>query len=161
MWAAEAGIELRQSYNRLAPRLAMQAGRYAHARQVRRMRKAPRKLKGYTGRVMRDLRRHLDEIPDGALRTRGPEALWRVSRPLHQGPKSRGKIYALHAPEVDGISKGKARVRYEFGTRVSIATTIGGGVRGRPGASSLACGPCREPPVTGIRWLKRWSRSRH
>ncbi len=38
--AAEVGIELRQSYNRLAPRLAMQVGRNAHARQFRRMRKA-------------------------------------------------------------------------------------------------------------------------
>ncbi|GHE00870.1 IS5 family transposase [Allgaiera indica] len=125
--AAEAGIELRQSYNRLAPRLAMQVGRYAHARQFRRMRKALRKLKGYTGRVMRDLRRHLDEIPDGALRDRVLEALWLVSRLLHQGPKSQGKIYALHEPEVDCISKGKARVRYEFGTKVSIATTLTGG----------------------------------
>ena len=125
--AAEAGIELRQSYNRLAPRLAMQVGRYAHARQFRRMRKALRKLKGYTGRVMRDLRRHLDEIPDGALRTRVLDKLWLVSRLLHQGPKSQGKIYALHEPEVDCISKGKARVRYEFGTKVSIATTVDGG----------------------------------
>ena len=50
--AAEAGVELRQSYARLAPRLAAKAGRYAHARQFRRMRKALRTLKGYTGRVM-------------------------------------------------------------------------------------------------------------
>ncbi|GHE02934.1 hypothetical protein GCM10008024_24300 [Allgaiera indica] len=128
--AAEAGIELRQTYNRLAPRLALQVGRYAHARQFRRMRKALRKLKGYTGRVMRDLRRHLDEIPGGTLRDRVVEALWLVSRLLHQGPKSQGKIYALHEPEVDCISKGKARMRYEFGTKVSIATTIDGGFVG-------------------------------
>lgn len=31
----------------------------------------------------------------------------------------------LHEPDVDCISKGKARGRYEFGTKVSIATTIG------------------------------------
>lgn len=54
--AREAGVELRQSYARLAPRLAMQVGRYAHARQFRRMRKGLRKLRGYTGRVLRDLR---------------------------------------------------------------------------------------------------------
>jgi IS5 family transposase len=35
-----------------------------------------------------------------------------------------GKIYALHEPEVDCISKGKARVRYEFGCKVSVATTL-------------------------------------
>jgi IS5 family transposase len=41
--AAEAGIDLRQSYARLAPRLAVKVGRYAHARQFKRMRKALRK----------------------------------------------------------------------------------------------------------------------
>ena len=68
--AQEAGVELRQSYARLAPRLALQVGRYAHAKQFRRMRKALKKLKGYTGRVMRDLRRHLDDTPEGPLRDR-------------------------------------------------------------------------------------------
>ena len=48
--ADEAGVTLRQTYNRLAPRLALQAGRHAHARQFRRMRKALKQLKGYTGR---------------------------------------------------------------------------------------------------------------
>ena len=68
--AQEAGVELRQSYARLAPRLALQVGRYAHAKQFKRMRKALKKQKGYTGRVIRDLRRHLDDIPEGSLRDR-------------------------------------------------------------------------------------------
>ncbi|MEA5163470.1 IS5 family transposase [Cereibacter johrii] len=125
--ARDAGIELRQSYARLAPRLAAQVGRYAHAKQFRRMRKALRTLKGYTGRVMRDIRRQLDEIPEGPLRERVLDKLVLVSRLLHQRPKDPGKIYSLHEPEVDCISKGKARVRYEFGTKVSIATTLKGG----------------------------------
>uniref|UniRef100_A4WPA8 Transposase InsH N-terminal domain-containing protein n=1 Tax=Cereibacter sphaeroides (strain ATCC 17025 / ATH 2.4.3) TaxID=349102 RepID=A4WPA8_CERS5 len=110
--AQEAGIELRQSCARLAPRLAAQVGRYAHAKQFRRMRKALRTLKGYTGRVMRDIRRQLDEIPEGPLRERVLDKLVLVSRLLHQAPKDPGKIYSLHEPEVDCISKGKARVRY-------------------------------------------------
>ncbi|MEW6748018.1 MAG: IS5 family transposase [Planctomycetota bacterium] len=125
--AGEAGIELRQSYARLAPRLAAQVGRYAHAKQFKRMRKALRTLKGYTGRVLRDLRRQLDEIPEGPLRERVLDKLVLVSRLLRQTSKDRGKIYALHEPQVDCISKGKARVRYEFGTKVSVATTLDGG----------------------------------
>ena len=125
--AGEAGIELRQSYARLAPRLAAQVGRYAHAKQFKRMRKALRTLKGYTGRVLRDLRRQLDEIPEGPLRERVLDKLVLVSRLLHQTPKDAGKIYALHEPQVDCISKGKARVRYEFGCKVSVATTLKGG----------------------------------
>jgi IS5 family transposase len=125
--AREAGLELRQSYARLAPRLAAQVGRYAHARQFKRLRKALRKLKGYTGRVLRDLRRQLDEVPQGPLRERVLDKLVLVSRLLRQTPKSTGKIYALHEPQVDCISKGKARVRYEFGCKVSVATTLDGG----------------------------------
>ena len=125
--ARKAGIDLRQSYARLAPRLAAQVGRYAHARQFKRMRKALRQLKGYVGRVRRDLRRYLQDIPEGALRGRVLEALWLVGRLLKQTPKSKNKLYSLHEPEVDCISKGKARIRYEFGTKVSLATTLDGG----------------------------------
>src|SRR3712207_8481637 len=57
--AGKAGIDLRQNYNRLAPRLAARAGRHAHARQFRRMRRALRTLKGYKGRVLRDIGRKI------------------------------------------------------------------------------------------------------
>ncbi|TGN30791.1 IS5/IS1182 family transposase, partial [Paracoccus liaowanqingii] len=109
---------------RLAPRLAVRIGRYAHARQFKRMGKALKQLRGYTGRVLRDIRRQLDGIAEGSFRERVLDTLVLVGRLLHQTPKSRGKIYALHEPEVDCISKGKARKRYEFGTKVSLATTI-------------------------------------
>ena len=41
--ADEGGITLRQNYNRLAVRI----GRYAHARQFKRMGKALKQLRGY------------------------------------------------------------------------------------------------------------------
>ena len=134
--AQEAGVDLRQSYARLSPRLATQVGRSAHAKQLRRMRKALKRLNGYTGRVMRDLRRHLDDVATGPLRDQIIAKLALVSQRLHQQPKGSDKIYALHEPEIDCISKGKARVRYEFGCKVSIATTLdpivnGGFVVGR------------------------------
>lgn len=44
----EAGVELSQSYARLDPRQALQVGPYAHAKQFKRMRKALKKLKGYS-----------------------------------------------------------------------------------------------------------------
>lgn len=122
--AQEAGVELRQSCARLAPQLALQVSRYSHAKQFKRMRKALKKLKGYTGRVMCDLRRHLQDMPEGCLRDRIIAKLALVSQLLHQPPKGADKIYALHEPEVDCISKGKARVRYEFGCKVSVTTTL-------------------------------------
>jgi len=121
--AHEAGLPLRQSYARLGPRLAQQVGRYAHARQFKRMRKALRRLRGYTGRVMRDVRRRIGTIENDSLRARIEAELALVARLLAQKPRDKRKLYALHEPDVDCISKGKARKRYEFGCKVSVATT--------------------------------------
>jgi IS5 family transposase len=42
-----------------------------------------------------------------------------------QQQRQRGpKVYSLHAPEVECIGKGKAHRPYEFGVKVSVATTI-------------------------------------
>jgi IS5 family transposase len=50
-----------------------------------------------------------------------------ANRLLAQKPKDKSKLYSLHEPAVDCISKGKAHKRYEFGTKVSVATTNRGG----------------------------------
>lgn len=115
--AQEADLSLRQSYARLAPRLSGQVGRYAHARQFKRMRKALRRLKGYTGRVVRDIQRQLGRVTDNSLRQRIKVEVALVDRLLRQKLKDKGKLYALHEPAVDCISKGKARV---------IAATVAG-----------------------------------
>jgi transposase, IS5 family len=136
--ARKVGIRLRQNHNRKAPRLAARAGRHAHARQFRRMRKVLRTLKGYTGRVLRDVRRQAHKVAEGRLRAQVLDRLDLVARLLQQTPRSTGKVYALHEPAVDCIAKGKARVRYEFGTKVSVATTLAEGfvvgMRSMPGS---------------------------
>lgn len=52
--------------------------------------------------------------------------------------KDKSKLYTLHSPEVECISKGKARTPYEFGVKVSIATTLKEnlvvGMRSMPGS---------------------------
>ena len=117
--ARQYGLSLRQNYNRLAPCLVRQVAQYAHARQFKRMRRALRALRSRVGRVQRDIERQLQRVP---LEAR--ERLGRTRRILLQRPKDKNKLYALHAPEVECISKGKARVRYEFGVKVSIVTTL-------------------------------------
>lgn len=52
------------------------------------------------------------------------DPLHRTGRILTQRTIDRNKPYALHAPEVGCIRKGKAGTRYEFGVKVSIATTL-------------------------------------
>ncbi|MGF6604375.1 IS5 family transposase [Paraburkholderia sp. GAS448] len=134
--AARHGLKLRQNYNREAPRLASQISRYAHAKQYKRMRKTLRTLRSRVGRVMRDVERQLDAVAD-CSRAALQELIGRTKRILSQKPKDRNKLYALHAPEVECLAKGKARKPYEFGVKVSIKTThkegLVVGMRSMPG----------------------------
>ena len=119
--AKKAGIRLRQGHTRLAKKAAMKAGRYAHAKQFKRMRRELKRLRTYLGRVFRDVCRKIDGHLD--LAARFSELLGLVERLLAQKPDESDKLYALHAPEVVCISKGKAHKRYEFGCKVGIAAT--------------------------------------
>ena len=74
-------------------------------------------------RVYREVTRKLGQLPEQA-QTKAKNLLHRVSRILTQQPRDKRKLYALHAPEVECISKGKARTPYEFGVKVTIATTL-------------------------------------
>jgi IS5 family transposase len=116
--AKRAGLSLRQSYVRVAPQLLKQQSRYAHARQFKRARSCTRQLKSRLGRVVRDIRRKA-KVLEGDLKT----FIERAERLLEQSRESHGKLYSIDAPEVECISKGKAHKRYEFGCKVSVATT--------------------------------------
>ena len=130
------GIRLRQNYNREAPRLAVKVGRYAHAKQYRRMQASLKALRTLVGRVWRDIDRKLD-WQDDVQATKASSILTRVKRLLEQKPKDKNKLYSLHAPEVECIGKGKARHPYEFGAKVTVATThkegLIVGIRSLPG----------------------------
>ena len=115
------GVRLRQSYVRVGPRRLVQTNRYAHARQYKRMRRQVRKLHTYLGRVVRDIERKI--ATDAQLQSVFGDELTLARRLLTQKKDSSNKLYSLHAPEVECISKGKAHKRYEFGVKASIAVT--------------------------------------
>jgi transposase, IS5 family len=119
--AAKHGVKLRQSYHRLGKRALRLANRYAHARQMRRARREIRRLKTFLGRVARDVGRKIGGRP--GLAPHFAQPLARVARLLAQHKLDHGKLYALHAPEVECLAKGKAHKRYEFGVKVSVAAT--------------------------------------
>jgi len=116
--AQSRSIKLRQSYLRVGKIAAVKASRYAHARQFKRMQRSLRKLRTYVGRLIRDIRRKASH-PDEALAT----LLARADRVRQQQPQDIHKLYSLHEPEVQCISKGKAHKRYEFGQKVAVAST--------------------------------------
>ena len=123
--AKRSGIKLRQSYARVGKFALIKHQRYAHAKQFKRANRALKKLKTYLGRIIRDIGRKLGGnagLLGGIVLER---MLARAQRALEQKRGQRGpKIYSLHAPEVECIGKGKAHRPYEFGVKVSVATTL-------------------------------------
>lgn len=123
--AKAAGIDLKQTFAKQGKRLRRQAGGYAHAKQFRRLRRVLKRQRTILGIVLREIERKraaVTSAPAQALQrltTMGE----RAERIRTQQPRDKHKLYALHAPEVECIGKGKARKPYEFGVKASIAVT--------------------------------------
>jgi IS5 family transposase len=116
------GVRLRQSYVRVGKLALMKSQRYAHAKQFRRHQREVRFLRTRLGRVIRDIDRKTagNAALEGAFRHElGLARRVRDQRRRQVGPK----VYSLHAPEVECIGKGKPHKPYEFGCKVTVATT--------------------------------------
>ena len=121
--AKKLGLDLRQSYVRVGKLALIKHQRYAHAKQFKRANKALRKLKTYLGRTIRDITRQIAGEDD--MKAMFARLLHLAGRVLAQNRHQRGpKVYSLHAPEVECIGKGKPHRPYEFGVKVSVATTL-------------------------------------
>lgn len=121
--AKREGVKLRQSYARVAKRAAIMIGRYTHAHQFKRARRALKFLRTRLGRIIRDIRRKIAGNP--VLEERFAPLLSLALRVRHQVSRQRGpKVYSLHAPEVECIGRGKARAAHEFGCKVSVITPV-------------------------------------
>lgn len=118
--AKERGIVLRQSYVRVGRHAATKAGRYAHAKQFKRMQRELRRMRTWVGRLIRDIER---KAPAAMMDDQLAALLARCRRVRDQPRHDSHKIYSLHEPDVQCISKGKAHKRYEFGQKVAVATT--------------------------------------
>ena len=123
--AKRVGISLKQTFAKEGKELRRKAGGYAHAKQFKRLRRTVKRQRTMLGIVLREIGRKL-----ASATTESPSAiahltslLERAERIRTQQPKDKNKFYALHAPEVECIGKGKARKPYEFGVKASIAVT--------------------------------------
>lgn len=156
------GVRLRQSYLRVARRAKREAAKLMHSGRRRQAERQVRQLRTWLGRLFRDIGRKIagDAATEAAFA--GPLGL--IARLLRQRREDRGrdKLYSLHAPEVECIGKGKAHARFEFGVKVSVATTNaaapGGqfvlGARALPGnpydGHTLAAQIAQTERLTGI-----------
>jgi IS5 family transposase len=120
--ALQEGIDLRQTYTRTLKKLAVDQRFRNHPKNKKKAYKADRKVKTIAGRLVRELERKLvDQNPHCA-------DLGLFKQILSQTRKSSHKIYSLHEPDVQCISKGKEHKKYEFGNKVSILYTQNTGV---------------------------------
>jgi len=134
--ARRCGLLLKQTFVKEGKELRSKAGGYAHAKQFKRLRRTVERQRTILGVVIRDAQRKLDALMQGKAQG-GDRAIsplsvaglktWldRAERIRSQQRHDKNKLYSLHAPEVECISKGKARKPYEFGVKVSLAVTHG------------------------------------
>ena len=128
--AKDAGIALKQTHAKEGSQLSRKAGRYAHARQFKRMRRAIKRQRTIVGKLQREIERKVSAI-EAAVQEALSDTLSKAKRLCAQSAQRKTrdgqrKLYAWHAPEVDCISKGKAKTPYEFGVKVGIASTLKG-----------------------------------
>jgi IS5 family transposase len=130
--AKRCAMGLKQTFAAEGKKLQRQAGGYAHAKQFKRLKAVVKRQRTIVGVLIREVRRKLSGMvgstagnttADNPALTALHTWLERAERIRSQQRHSKNKLYALHAPEVECIGKGKARKPYEFGVKVSIAVT--------------------------------------
>ncbi len=106
--------------------MRLRAGGYAHAKQFKRLKTVLKRQRMILGFLIRDITRKMGaaSLAEEAM-AKLTTLLQRAERIRTQKTKDKDKLYAMHAPEVDCISMGKARKPYEFGVKASIAITHG------------------------------------
>ncbi len=114
-------INLRQTYSRVGKKELRKNGGYAKAHQMKRLKKSTNKLKTYLRRVTEDIKRKVKTS------SKKLECFLKLAdRLLLQQRKSKDKIYSIHEPDVACIAKGKSGKAYEFGSKVSVVSTVRG-----------------------------------
>lgn len=114
-------IQLRQTYERLAPKIYRRASSLFHARKHKLGLREVQRLKMYCGRVFREILRAGTENPE--LGKRIEPVFFVIGQILMQGEEGIEKVYSLHEPDVECIAKGKAHKKYEFGCKASFVVT--------------------------------------
>jgi IS5 family transposase len=122
-----AGIALKQTFARDGKELRRRAGGYAHAKQFRRLRRVVKRQRTILGIVMREIQRKLDmrQFTVDRAKAASDLTMWlqRAERIRTQQRNDKNKLYALHAPEVECIGKGKARKPFEFGVKSAVVVS--------------------------------------
>ena len=127
------GLPVRQAYTFILKKINLAQRFRNHPANGGKAKKADKKMKTIAGRLVRELERNL--APNSVYQ----DHLNLFKKVLAQKRSDKNKIYSLHEPHVNCISKGKEHKKYEFGNKVSISVTENTGVI--VGALSFANNP--------------------
>ena len=102
------GIEHKQTYAKDGQPLGYKAGRYAHARQFKRMRKVIKRQRTIVGRLQYEVSRMMTTLSQAVQEALG-HILGKAKRLVAQTANrkamgNRAKLYSWHPPEVECIS---------------------------------------------------------
>ena len=117
-------LPLRQSYTFVLKRIYRDQRFRNHPKNRKKALRADKKLRTIAGRLVRELKRNLGEHLGYT------ELIERFEAILAQRRHSGKKIYSIHEPQVQCISKGKEHKKYEFGNKVSIIRSATGIILG-------------------------------
>jgi len=140
------GVILRQSYTRTLKKLGVDQRFRNHPRNKKKALKADKKVKVIAGRLVRELER---KLASGLY----AKELALFRQVLQQTRDSKKKIYSLHEPDVQCISKGKDHKKYEFGNKVSIVYNVSGVIVGAMGFRNEYDGHTLEPALQQVEML--------
>ena len=120
----ELNLPMRQSYTFVLKGIYRDQRFRNHPKNRRKAIKADKRLRTIAGRLVRELERNLGQ------NRQHDELLSIFKKILLQRRNSPHKIYSIHEPEVQCISKGKEQKKYEFGNKVSIIRSATGVILG-------------------------------
>jgi IS5 family transposase len=123
--ARDWGIQQRRTYVEEVKSLRLACRHFRHVKKRSKAKKALKRLRTIAGILIRELRRTL---PHYALFDAYQKDFLFYERVLAQQPKDTHTIYSLHEPQVYSIAKGKYHKAYEYGNKVSVASTAKGNV---------------------------------
>ena len=125
--AKRAGIQFKQTFAKEGKALRWKAGGYAHAKQFRRLQRVLKRQRTILGIVIREVQRKMQSTDFAPNHPKAVSdlSMWleRAERVRRQQRTDKNKLYALHAPEVECIGKGKARKPYEFGVKSAVVVS--------------------------------------
>jgi len=121
-FAKKHGIYLNETFEYSGKTLLRKYGGYSHAKHYKRAKRVTRKMYTNMCKLYRSIERRLPEELRNSAEYQELKGFY--ENLLKRSKNSKNKLYSLHSPEVECISKGKSHKRYEFGNKVGFVGTL-------------------------------------